>query len=363
MSAYHRVYNFSAGPGTLPVPVLERVRDEMLEGGGAGMSVLEMSHRGGPYDAIHAAADADLRTLLAIPDSHHVLFLQGGASLQFTMLAMALGRGERGGDYVVTGAWGEKAVEAAKIEGSPRIAWDGKAENYRRVPAPGELGLAPDAAYVHITSNETIGGVEWKEDPAFDAPLVCDMSSDILSRSVDVPRYGLLYAGAQKNMGPAGATVAIVRADLLARMPKGLPPMLDYRVQAENDSRYNTPPTFAVYVCGLVYRYLLDNGGLEAARERNAHKSKLLYDAIDGSGGFYRGHAERASRSVMNVVFTLPDEDRTKAFLKEAPGHGFDGLKGHRSVGGLRASIYNAFPLEGCEALAAFMGDFARRNG
>ncbi len=362
MSAYHRVYNFSAGPGTLPVPVLERVRDEMLEGGGAGMSVLEMSHRGGPYDAIHAAAEADLRALMAIPEGHRVLFLQGGASLQFTMLAMALGRGERGGDYVVTGAWGEKAVEAAGIEGSPRVAWDGADEGYRRVPRRDELALTPDAAYVHITSNETIGGVQWKEDPSF-LTLVCDMSSDILSRPVDVSRYGLLYAGAQKNMGPAGATVAIVRDDVLERVPKGLPPMLDYRLQAKNDSRYNTPPTFAVYVCGLVYRYLLENGGLEAARERNARKASLLYGTVDESDGFYRGHAAVPDRSTMNVVFTLPDEERTKAFLKEAEGHGFDGLKGHRSVGGLRASIYNAFPLEGCEALAAFMRDFALRAG
>ena len=361
MPAYHRVLNFSAGPGTLPVPVLERVRDEMLEGGGAGMSVLEMSHRGGPYDAIHAAAEADLRALLGVAPTHRVLFLQGGASLQFTMLAMAFGRGGRGGDYVVTGAWGEKAVEAARIEGAPNVAWDGGAEGYRRVPRRGELSLG--GPYVHITSNETIGGVQWKEDPAFDAPLFCDMSSDVMSRPVDVARYALLYAGAQKNMGPAGATVAIVRDDLLARVPKGLPPMLDYRLQAESDSRYNTPPTFSVYVCGLVYRHLLDMGGLSAAAARNEAKAGLLYGAIDGSDGFYRGHAEREHRSLMNVVFTLPDEARTQAFLKEAEGHGFDGLKGHRSVGGLRASIYNAFPVEGCEALAAFMRDFAARHG
>ena len=361
MSAYSRLHNFSAGPGTLPVPVLERVRDEIMEGGGAGMSVLEMSHRGGAYDAIHAAAEADLRTLLGIPEGYRVLFLQGGASLQFTMLAMAFGRGERGGDYVVTGAWGEKAVEAARIEGAPRVAWDGGEAGYRRVPKHEEIDLSPDAAYVHITSNETIGGVGWKEDPRFDAPLLCDMSSDILSRPVDVARYGMIYAGAQKNMGPAGATVVIVRDELLERVPKGLPPMLDYRVLAKNDSRYNTPPTFSIYVCGLVYRHLLERGGLEAAGKRNARKAALLYDAIDA--GFYRGHAERDSRSAMNVVFDLPDEALTKAFLKEAEGHGFDGLKGHRSVGGVRASIYNAFPVEGCALLAAFMREFAQRHG
>ena len=361
MPDYRRLHNFSAGPGTLPVPVLERVRDEMMEGGGAGMSVLEMSHRGGPYDAIHAAAERDLRTLLSIPDGYRVLFLQGGASLGFTMLAMAFGRGARGGDYVVTGAWGEKAVEAARIEGAPRVAWSGAEGGFRRVPARREIDLAEGAAYVHITSNETIGGVQWPEDPAFDAPLFCDMSSDILSRPVDVARYGLVYAGAQKNMGPAGATVVIVREGLLERIPEGLPPMLDYGVQARNDSRYNTPPTFAVYVCGLVYRHLLETGGLAAAAERNARKAGLLYDAVDE--GFYEGHAERASRSRMNVVFRLPDEALTKAFLKEAQGHGFDGLKGHRSVGGVRASVYNAFPVESCEALAAFMREFARRHG
>ena len=361
MPDYRRLHNFSAGPGALPVPVLERVRDEIMEGGGAGMSVLEMSHRGGPYDAIHAAADADLRTLLAVPEGYRVLFLQGGASLGFTMLAMAFGRGTPGGDYVVTGTWGEKAVEAAAVEGTPHVAWDGREEGYRRVPKADELDLAADAAYVHITSNETIGGVQWKTDPRFDAPLLCDMSSDILSRPVDVSRYGLIYAGAQKNMGPAGATLVILRESLLEHIPDGLAPMLDYRVQAKNDSRYNTPPTFSIYVCGLVYRHLLETGGLTAAAERNARKAALLYDAIDE--GFYRGHAERDSRSTMNVVFDLPDEALTKAFLKEAEGHGFDGLKGHRSVGGVRASIYNAFPLEGCELLAAFMRDFAQRNG
>jgi phosphoserine aminotransferase len=350
---YQRVYNFSAGPGTLPVPVLERVRDELLNHGGSGMSVLEMSHRGGPYDVIHAAAVADLRTLLAIPEGYHVLFLQGGASLQFTMVPRSFGEG----DYVVTGAWGQKAVEAARLEGSPHLAWEGDA----RVPSTEEITL--EKAYVHTTSNETIGGVQWKEDPLFDRPLVCDMSSDLLSRPVDVARYGMIYAGAQKNMGPAGATVAIVHEELLARVPKGLPPTLDYRAQAENDSRYNTPPTFAIYVCGLVFKHLLEEGGLEAVAERNVRKAGMLYDAVDGSGGFYRGHAEPAARSLMNVVFTLPDEARTKAFLKEAEEQGFDGLKGHRSVGGIRASIYNAFPEEGCVALTDFMAEFARKNG
>ncbi len=357
MSAYHRVYNFSAGPGTLPVPVLERVRDELLNHGGAGMSVLEMSHRGGPYDRIHAEAQADLRTLLNVPEGYHTLFLQGGASLQFTMVAQSFGNG----DYVITGAWGEKALEAARIEGRGNVAWGGREEGYACIPRKDEIALHADADFVHITSNETIGGVQWKEDPAFERPLVCDMSSDILSRPVDVARYGLIYAGAQKNMGPAGATVVLIREDLLERVPTGLAPMLDYRVQVANDSRYNTPPTFSIYVSGLVFKHLLETGGLEAAAERNARKAGLLYDAIDA--GFYQGHAVREDRSTMNVVFTLPSEELTKAFLKEAETNGFDGLKGHRSVGGVRASIYNAFPVEGCEALAALMRDFAGRHG
>jgi phosphoserine aminotransferase len=357
MSLYDRVYNFSAGPGTLPVAVLERVRDELLNHGESGMSVLEMSHRGGPYDAIHAQAQADLRALMEIPENYKVLFLQGGASLQFTMVAQSFGNG----DYVVTGAWGEKAVEAARIEGRGNLAWDGKEDGYVCVPEPDEISLHADADYVHITSNETIGGVQWKKDPRFDLPLVCDMSSDVLSRPVDVARYGLIYAGAQKNMGPAGATLVVIREDLLERVPKGLAPMLDYRVQAANDSRYNTPPTFSIYVCGLVYKHLLEIGGLEAVAERNARKASAIYGAIDA--GFYQGHADSGARSSMNVVFTLPSEELTKAFLKEAEAQGFSGLKGHRSVGGVRASIYNAFPLEGCEALATFMRDFAQRNG
>lgn len=353
MSLYQRVYNFSAGPGTLPVPVLEQVRDELLNHGGSGMSVLEMSHRGGPYDRIHAEAKEDLKKLLGIPDGYQILFLTGGASLQFTMVPKSFGAGA----FIVTGAWGEKAVETARVEGNVQVAWQGD----RRVPAREEYEVAGD--YVHITSNETIGGVQWKEDPSFDLPLVCDMSSDILSRPVAVDRYSLIYAGAQKNMGPAGATLVVVADELLKRVPKGLPPMLDYAVQAKNDSRYNTPPTFSIYVCGLVYKYLLNQGGLAAAQERNERKAGLIYGAIDASGGFYTGHAETATRSTMNVVFTLPDQELTDRFVKESTENGFDGLRGHRSVGGIRASIYNAFPEEGCVSLAEFMRDFATRNG
>ncbi len=353
MSLYHRVFNFSAGPGTLPVPVLEHVRDEMLNHAGDGMSVLEMSHRGGPYDRIHSEAKEDLKTLLGIPDGYQVLFLAGGASLQFTMVAKSFGTGS----YVVTGAWGEKAVEAAALEGDAHVAWKGD----RSVPACGDYDVRGD--YVHITTNETIGGVQWKEDPSFDLPLVCDMSSDILSRPAAVDRYSLIYAGAQKNMGPAGATLVVVSDEFLKRVPKGLPPMLDYAVQAKNDSRYNTPPTFSIYVCGLVYKHLLKNGGLAEAEVRNQRKSGLLYAAIDSADGFYEGHAETASRSTMNVVFTLPSKELTDLFVTQATENGFDGLRGHRNVGGIRASIYNAFLEEGCVALADFMRDFAQRNG
>lgn len=359
MSAYDRVFNFSAGPGTLPVPVLEQVRDELLNQGGSGMSVLEMSHRGGPYDAIQASAEADLRSLLGVPEEMRVLFLPGGASLEFTIVAKSFGAG----DYIVTGAWGEKALEAAGIEGVPHVAWDGKEEGYRRTPVWSELDLKDDAPYIHFTTNETIQGVQWKEDPSFAPPLVCDMSSDILSRPVDLSRYAMVYAGAQKNMGPAGVTVVLVRDEMLERIPKGLPPMLDLRLQAKNDSRYNTPPTFPIYVCGLVYRHLIEQGGLEAAQRRNEAKAETVYAAIDRSAGFYRGHAVPEARSTMNVTFTLADDSLTDVFVREAAAQGMDGLKGHRSVGGIRASIYNAFPLAGCQALASFMGDFAQRHG
>jgi phosphoserine aminotransferase len=356
----HRVFNFSAGPSTLPLPVLERAQAEMLDFGGTGMSVMEMSHRSAAFEGILHAAEADLRALLAVPDDYRVLFLQGGASLQFSMIPMAFLASDAYAEYVVTGAWGQKAHEAGRLAGDARVAWDGGEGGYRDVP---DEIPASAAAYVHFTSNETIHGVQFPTDPAWDAPLVCDMSSDILSRPVDVARYALIYAGAQKNMGPAGATVVLVRDEFLARQRPGLPPMLDYRVHAKNDSMYNTPPTWSIYVCGLVYRYLLDTGGLTAAQARNEAKARALYDAIDGSDGFYQGHAAPGARSRMNVVFTLRDAALTDAFVKEAEARGMDGLKGHRSVGGCRASVYNAFPGEGCDELARFMREFAHRHG
>lgn len=360
---FDRVFNFSAGPSTLPVPVLEQAREGLLNWNGAGMGVMEMSHRGKAFESILAQAKADLTELLGIPSGYQILSLQGGASLQFTMLAMNLLPPGGRASYVITGTWGKKALESAQLHGSADKAWDGKATNYDRVPNLSALDYGDAPAYVHLTGNETIQGVDFLEDPNLRVPVVADLSSNILSRPIDVSKYALLYAGAQKNMGPAGTTLVIVRDDVLAAVPQGLPPMLDYRLQAENDSLYNTPPCWSIYVCGLVYRYLLDQGGLSAQARRNQVKAGHIYRAIDESGGFYKGHAQPECRSLMNLTFTLPNDELTEAFLKGAKAHQLDGLKGHRSVGGCRASVYNAFPEEGCRVLAEYMADFRRRNG
>jgi phosphoserine aminotransferase len=360
--AYGRVFNFSAGPGVMPVQVLERARDEMLNWRGSGMSVMEMSHRGKSFLSIAEEAESAVRELMNVPADYRILFLQGGASLQFTMVAKNFMDG-RPADYVVTGSWGQKAVEAAKIEGDARVVWDGKPGKFTGAPDPGTLVLTPGSAYTHVTLNETIQGVDYLTDPDIEGDVVCDMSSCIASRPFDVSRYALIYAGAQKNLGPSGVCLVLVRDDLLDRVPSGLPPMLDYKVQAENGWMYNTPPCFSVYMVGLVCRHWIDFGGLEAVARLNEEKAALVYGAIDGSGGFYKPHAVPANRSRMNVPFTLPNEQLTERFLTEAKAHGFIELKGHRSVGGCRASIYNAFPIEGCRALASFMKDFAAANG
>ncbi len=360
---YNRVFNFSAGPCTLPVEVLESAKEDLLNYKGTGMSVMEMSHRSEPFEKILAETEADLRTLLSIPDNYKVLFLQGGASLQFSMIPLSFLAAGQTAEYLVTGAWGEKALEAANLVGSTKVVFDGKGDNFRAAPDFGTLDLSADAAYVHFTSNETIQGVEFFADPTTAAPLVCDMSSDILSRSVDVSKYALIYAGAQKNMGPAGATVVIAREDFIAKGPGKMHPILDYKLHAKNSSMYNTPPCWTIYMCGLVYKHLLATGGLEGSNKRNTEKANTIYQAIDSSGGFYNGHAEPSARSIMNVTFTLPSEELTSAFVKESESLNMDGLKGHRSVGGIRASIYNAFPLEGCQVLASFMADFAAKNG
>lgn len=358
-----RIYNFSAGPCTLPVPVLEEAQRDLVNYKGVGMSVLEMSHRSKAFDEIFQTAIADLREVLAIPEGYHVLFLQGGASLQFSMIPMNFLAEDASADYVVTGAWSQAAVKEAKKVGGVNIAASTEDENFTRIPRQDELKLDPKAAYAHFTSNNTIFGTEFREEPEVgDVPLVCDASSDILSRPIDVARYGVIYAGAQKNMGPAGVTTVIVRDDLLARVPAGLPTMLDYKVHVSKDSLYNTPPCFSIYMVGLVLKWLKSNGGLAEMRKVNEAKAKLLYDAIDASE-FYRGTAEVDSRSLMNVTFRLPSEELEKKFNSEATAAGFDGLKGHRSVGGMRASIYNAFPTEGVRALVDFMKEFERANG
>ena len=358
-----RIFNFSAGPAVLPVPVLEQAREEMLSLPSVGMSVMEISHRSKTFDVIHQSAKAGLKELLGIPDGYHVLFLQGGASLQFSMVPQNFLPGGGSADYILTGSWGKKAIKEAKKLGAASIAADMADSRYNRTPAQDELKLDPSAAYVHITSNETIEGVEWKEEPQVgDVSLVCDASSDICSRPVDVSRYAIIYAGAQKNLGPSGLTVVILRDDLLQKIPDGLPTMLDYRTHAQADSLYNTPNTWGIYILDLVCKWMKEQGGLDAMQRRNEEKARKIYDAID-STDFYRGHAARESRSNMNVTFRLPTEELEKKFTAEATAQGLDGLKGHRSVGGIRASIYNAFPPEGVDALVQFMRDFERTNG
>jgi phosphoserine aminotransferase len=366
VSVADRVFNFSPGPAVLPLEVLERARDELLALPGVGISVLEISHRSPAFDKILDETLADLKGLLGIGDSHEVVFLQGGASQQFSMVPMNLLRGQSGAaDYVVTGTWGATAIKEARREGKVHVAWDGASTNYDRLPEAGEIHLSESPAYVHVTSNETIQGVQWKHDPDVgDAPLVCDCSSDFLSRPIDVAKHGLIYACAQKNAGIAGVTAVIIRKDLLERSRDDLPTMLDYRTHVKNGSRPNTPPVFAVYILGLVCRWIRDSvGGLESMARHNRAKAKLIYDVLDTSGGFYAGHAKPDCRSDMNVTFRLPDEATEKEFVKGATARGLIDLKGHRSVGGIRASIYNAMPIEGVEALRDYMLEFqhARR--
>ncbi len=364
-----RVINFSAGPATLPLPVLEEAQRSLMSLPGVGASPLEVSHRSAWFEGVIGEAESNLRALLSIPDAHQVLFCQGGATMQFSMVAMNLLRGrDRAADHVVTGAWSEKAIREAEREGRVREAWTGHPDGFVRVPTQDELDVVLDAdsAYVHLTSNETIQGVEFPDTPVVpDAvPLVCDASSDFLSRPLDLSRYGVLYAGAQKNAGPAGVTVVIVRDDVLERVPDGLPTMLDYRTYAGSNSMHNTPPIFAIYVLMLVTRWLRnDVGGLTTQLAINREKAGLIYGAIDTSGGFYRGHAQRGSRSLMNVAFRLPNEDLERRFVAEASAQGLAELKGHRSVGGIRASLYNAMPIEGAQALAQFMRSFADTAG
>ena len=359
-----RIYNFGAGPAILPEPVLEEAQRDLMALPGVGMSIMEISHRSKTFEEIIQGCEADIRKLAGVSPDYHVLFLQGGASLQFSMVPMNFLPAGGKADYIVTGSWSKKAVKEAQKVGTAQIACTTEADNFTRIPAQSELKLDPGAAYLHFTSNETIHGVEWKTEPrAGSVPLVCDASSDIFSRPIDVSKYALIYAGAQKNLGPSGVTLVLVRNDLLERVPKNLSAMLDFKVQAENKSLYNTPPVFGVYIMRLVIKWLLGQGGLEGIGRANAGKAKVLYDALDSSGGFFRPHAKPDSRSDMNVTFRLPSEDLEKKFVAEAKAQKLDGLKGHRSVGGIRASLYNAFPKKGVETLVSFMKEFASKNG
>lgn len=360
----NRIFNFSAGPAVLPLEVLIEAQAEFLNYQQTGMSILETSHRSKAYEAINAEAEANMKELLGIGDNYRVLFLQGGASTQFAMIPMNFLSEGRTADYVVTGAWSEKALKEAKLFGNTHVAATTVEGNYKRVPRMDEIQLSDNPAYVHITSNNTIFGTQWDTLPSFgQVPLIADMSSDILNKPFNAEDFSLIYAGAQKNLGPSGVTVVVIRKELLENNPKNISAMMRYETHSKNDSLYNTPPAFSVYMLNLVLRWLKAQGGLVGIGKRNVEKAGFVYDTIDQSGGFYRGHADLGSRSLMNVTFRLPNEDLEKIFAKEAEQAGLVGLKGHRSVGGLRASIYNAMPVAGCQSLKDFMVEFQRKNG
>ena len=363
MTTVTRILNFSSGPAVLPVPVLEQVQRDLLALPGVGMSVMEISHRSATFESILEKAEADIRALAGIPANYKILFLQGGATLQFSMVPLnLLGTGATA-DYVMTGTWADKAAKEARRVGTVHETGSTKADNYNRIPTAAECAFTPNAAYVHITSNNTIEGTEWHTLPGVgDVPLVADASSDIFSRPIDITKYGLIYAGAQKNLGPSGVTLVIVRDDLLARSINSLHTMLNYAVHAENGSLYNTPPAFGIYVLGLVVAWLRTQGGLAAMGDINGRKAGRLYAELDRTG-FWKPTAQKESRSLMNVTFRLGSEDLEKRFVKESTAAGLDGLKGHRSVGGMRASIYNAFPESGVGTLIEFMREFERRSG
>ena len=357
-----RVYNFNAGPAALPLEVLEKAQSEMLDFAGTGMSVMEISHRSKDFQAVIDAADAKIRQLMGISDDYQVLFLQGGASLQFAMIPMNLRREGKPADYVDSGSWASKAIKEAKISGATNVAWSGKEENYIRMPKQGELKLTPGAEYVHICSNETIGGIRFAEFPATDAPLIADMSSEIMSRVIDVNKFGMIYAGAQKNIGPSGLALVIIKKDLMDRTPDNVPIFLRYDTHAKEGSLYNTPNTWGIYFVKLVMDHVESLGGVAAVQRINEAKAGALYDTIDSSD-FWRCPVEKESRSIMNVVWRLPSEELEEQFVSDAKKAGMIGLKGHRSVGGIRASIYNAVPKAAVDALVSFMKDFEAKNG
>ncbi len=357
-----RVHNFNPGPATLPLEVLQQAQAEMLDFKGTGMSVMEISHRSKEFESVIQTAEADLRDLLGIPANYKVMFLQGGASLQFAMLPMNL-RAAGSADYIVTGSWSKTAFKEAQKLGAARAAGNTESEGFKSLPA--NLDLDPQAAYLHFTSNETIHGVEYFSEPTSltGVPLVCDSSSDFISHPIDVSKYALIYAGAQKNAGPSGVTMVIARDDMLERTPANLPVMLDYKTLAASGSLHNTPPCFAIYMVGLVFKWAKKLGGLSEVEKLNRKKAGLVYQAIDNSGGFYRGHAQPDARSLMNIPFRLPSEELENTFASEATKNDLIGLKGHRSVGGIRASVYNAMTVQGAEELVKFMKDFQRKQG
>lgn len=358
-----RIYNFSAGPAVLPEEVLREAQENLFMLPGVGMSILEISHRSKTFDEIILGAEQGIKNLLGMDDNYQVLFLQGGATLQFSMVPLNLMPPKNKADYINTGVWSKKAIKEAKRVGTVNIAGSTESENFTRIPKQEELKLDPDAAYVHFTSNNTIYGTEWKKEPEVGSvPLVCDASSDFLHKKVDVSKYSLIYAGAQKNLGPSGVTVVIIRKDMLERSSDSLHTYLNYKIHAENGSMYNTPTTFGIYIIHLVTKWLLKNGGLDAMYKTNCEKAGILYDYMDESNGFYRPTAQKDSRSLMNVTFRLPSEELEKKLIDETAKAGFSGLKGHRSAGGLRASIYNAFPKQGVADLVQFMKDFKARN-
>ncbi|WP_153731373.1 3-phosphoserine/phosphohydroxythreonine transaminase [Sporosarcina obsidiansis] len=363
LSSQKSVYNFNAGPSALPREVLEKAQSELVDFKDSGMSIMEMSHRSAAYEEVHNQAILRLRSLFSIPENYEVLLLQGGASLQFAMIPMNFLTSAKKASYIMSGAWSDKALKEAKTIGEVYEAASTKEVNYNRVPTLDEIKWDENDAYVHITSNNTIFGTQFQEFPTTGAvPLIADMSSDILSRPVDVSKFGMIYAGAQKNLGPSGVTVAIIRKDLLENANASIPTILKYSTHASNNSLYNTPPSFGIYMLGEVLAWMEEQGGLEKVAQNNEAKAKLIYDAIDNSNGFYTGHAEKESRSLMNITFRLADEQLEKQFLQEAKEAGFVGLNGHRSVGGCRASAYNAVPFTACQALQQFMEEFQAKH-
>ncbi|GGD74599.1 3-phosphoserine/phosphohydroxythreonine transaminase [Paenibacillus nasutitermitis] len=359
-----RAYNFNAGPAALPLEVLQQGQEEFINFLDSGMSIMEMSHRSPIYEQVHNEVQSLLRELMGIPDSYKILLLQGGASTQFAMVPMNLLPAGKVGAYVMTGSWSEKAIKEAQLFGETAVAASSEADKFNRIPDLSAIKLPDNAAYLHVTSNETIEGTQYQTFPdTGDVTLIGDMSSDIMSRPVDVSRFGMIYAGAQKNLGPSGVTIVIAREDMVLASPKNIPTMMRYETHAKNNSLYNTPPSFSVYLAGLMLKWVKAKGGVADIEKINRDKTRLIYDTIDQSGGFYRGFADQGSRSLMNITFRIHTEELEKQFVKESEAHGFVGLKGHRSVGGLRASTYNAVPMESCKALADFMADFQKRNG